>query len=81
MRITLRRLISTLVINTFSFLLGFTVSRYLIDLTLRQASNALLRCAQEYEQKQQIVMRQFGADYDVVERKLTAIRPRKVDER
>jgi len=81
MRITLRQIIGTLVMSAFSFLLGFTASRYLIDLTLRQAGNVLLRSAQEYAQQQQIVMRQFGADYKVLERKLTAIQPGKVNQR
>lgn len=80
-RITLRQIIGNVVMSAFSFLLGFTASRYLIDVTLRHAGNVLLRSAEEYEQQQQIVMRQFAADYNTLERKLAAIRPRKVEER
>ncbi len=76
-RITLRQTIGTLVMSAFSFLLGFTASRYLIDLTLRQAGNVLLRSAQEYEQQQVILVQQFAAGYNTLERKLGAIQPRK----
>jgi hypothetical protein len=80
-RITLRQIIGALVISAFSFCLGFTASRYLIDVTLRQAGKVLLRSAKEYEQQQQVVMRQFATDYNALERKLVAIRPRQVEGR
>ena len=78
-QITLRQIIGALVISAFSFCLGFTASRYLIDITLGDAANVLLRSAKEYEQQQQVVIRQLAADYSALERKLAAIRPRKVE--
>jgi hypothetical protein len=80
-RITPRQIVGTLVISAFSFLLGFTASRYLIDVTLREASKVLLRSAKEYEQQEHAVMRQFAAEYNALERQLAAIRARKVEER
>lgn len=76
-RITLKQIVGTLVMSAFSFVLGFTASRCLIDLTLCKADDVLLRSAQEYDQQQRLVMRQFAADYDALERKLAAIPPRK----
>lgn len=80
-RITLGQIVGTLVMSAFSFVLGFTASRCLIDLTLCRAGDVLLRSAQEYEQQQQVVMRQFAGDYDTLERKLAAIPLRKSEKR
>jgi hypothetical protein len=80
-RITLGQIIGTLVMSAFSFVLGFTASRCLIDVTAREAGDVLLRSAQEYEQQHQVVMRQFAADYNALERKLGAIQPRKSEKR
>lgn len=73
MRITGTQFVGALALSAFSFLFGFAASRYLIDLTLRQAEAVLLKSAQEYDREQVILMQQFRADYQALESKLNAI--------
>jgi len=73
--INLRQLGGAFILSISSFLFGFASSRYVIDLSLRQADAVLLRSAQEFERQQAILMGQFGVDYQVLERKMNAIQP------
>ncbi|MGI9072257.1 MAG: hypothetical protein ACR2JB_13310 [Bryobacteraceae bacterium] len=76
-RINARHLGGAFILSVSSFLFGFASSRFVIDLSLRQADAVLLRSADEFERQQTILMRQFDADYQVLEGKLNAIRPRR----
>jgi len=65
--------------SSFSFLLGFAASRYLMDRTLHHADALLLRSAQEYEREQTALMRQFRTDYTALDIELAVIGPGKAN--
>ncbi|MBV8832594.1 MAG: hypothetical protein JO108_25615, partial [Acidobacteriaceae bacterium] len=56
-------------------LLGFTFSRFLVDLSLREAEELLTGSTRDFERQQVTIMRQFGIDYELLQRKVDAISP------
>ena len=75
LRITARQIGTALILGASGFLFGFAYSRFVIDLSLRQADAVLLRSAQEFERQQTTLMQQFRTDDEMLQRKVSAIHP------
>ena len=75
LRISVWQLVGALVLSALSFLVGFAFSRFLVDLSLREAEALLLRSTRDFERQQATIMRQFGVDYELLQRKVDAIVP------
>jgi hypothetical protein len=75
LRISVRQLVGALILSAFSFLLGFTFSKFLVDLSLREAEELLTRSTRDFDRQQVAIMRQFGIDYELLQRKVDAISP------
>jgi hypothetical protein len=81
LRISVHQLIGALILSAFSFLLGFTFSRFLVDLSLREAEALLLRSTRDFERQQATMVRQFGLNYEFLQAKIGAIAPVRKKER
>lgn len=77
LRISQRQLMGALLLCGSSFVFGFVVSRFMIDVSLRQADAVLLRCTQDLERQQRTMISQFGADYEVLQLEVSAVKPGK----
>ena len=75
LRISVWQLRGALVLSAFSFLLGFAFSRFLMDVSLREAETLLLKSTRDFERQQAIMMRQFSAAYELLQHKVDAIAP------
>ena len=75
LRISVHQLVGALILSAFSFLLGFTFSRFLVDLSLREAEELLTRSTRDFERQQVTIMRQFGIEYELLQHKVEAISP------
>ncbi|MGI9070438.1 MAG: hypothetical protein ACR2JB_03685 [Bryobacteraceae bacterium] len=79
-RISTWQLACTLLLSVSSFLFGFALSRYIIDLSLREADAVILRSAHQLERYEQTLMKHFGAEYGLLDRKLNGMkRPKERD--
>jgi hypothetical protein len=76
-RISTRQLACTLLLSAGSFLFGFALSRYVIDLSLREADAVILQSADQVERREQTLMQEFGAEYELLDHKLNGIKKRK----
>jgi len=80
-RISVRQLVGALLLSGFSIAFGFIFSKFIIDVPIREADAVLLRCAQDFEREQTTMTRQFGADYELLQLKVNAIRAGKEKKR
>lgn len=64
-------LIFVLLLCTLTFLLGFVVSRYLIDRTLYEVDMVLLRSAEQFQAEQSALMHRFEVEHQFLQEKLT----------
>lgn len=81
MRIPVRQFGGALLLSSVNFGFGFVSSRFILDASMRHAQAELLRCTQDFEREQITMARQFEADYELLELKLNAIRPREEKQR
>lgn len=70
-------LILTLVVSGGSFLLGFALSRYVIDRELRRVDAAVLQSARDLDDLETVMAQQFRTDYQLLEVKVKAIQTKK----
>ena len=77
MRINLPSIIPVLLFSGTAFLLGFALSRYVIDRELREADTALLESARDLEDLETVMAQQFRTDYQLLEVKVKAIEGKK----
>ena len=75
LRISVHQLVGALILSAVSFLLGFVFSRFLMDLSLREAEELLTRSTRDFERQQVTIMRQFGIEYELLQHKVEAISP------
>jgi hypothetical protein len=75
LRISVHQLVGALILSVFSFLLGFTFSKFLVDLSLREAEELLTRSTRDFDRQQVAIMRQFAINYELLQRKVDAISP------
>ena len=73
-RIHTWQLLAALVLSALSFISGFAVSRYVIDLELQQAHTAVLRSAEDLNRYENTMAQQFAIAYQAVERRMNAVR-------
>jgi hypothetical protein len=69
--------IPALLLSGSAFLLGFALSRYLIDRDLRQADAAVLESAYELDRLETVMAQQFRSDYQLLEVRVKAMQPKR----
>jgi hypothetical protein len=77
MRLNVLSVVPALLLSGSAFLLGFALSRYVIDRELRQADAAVLESAYELDRLETVMAQQFRTDYQLLEVKVKAIQPKK----
>ena len=77
LRIGLPPLLFTLVVSGGSFLLGFALSRCVIDRELRSADAAVLQSAHNLDDLETVMAQQFRTDYQLLEVKVKELQTRK----
>jgi uncharacterized membrane protein len=75
-RISVPPVIPALLLSGTAFLLGFALSRYVIDRELRQADAAVLESAYELDRLETVMAQQFRSDYQLLEVKVKAMQPK-----
>jgi hypothetical protein len=75
-RISVPPAIPALLLSGTAFLLGFALSRYVIDRDLRQADAAVLESARDLEELETVMAKQFRSDYQLLEIKVKAMQPK-----
>jgi hypothetical protein len=68
--------VHALLLSGTAFLLGFALSRYVIDRELRQADAAVLESAYELDRLETVMAQQFRTDYQLLEIKVKAMQPK-----
>jgi hypothetical protein len=76
LRITAPPVIPALLLSGTAFLLGFALSRYVIDRELRQADAAVLESAYELDRLETVMAEQFRSDYQLLEINVKAMQPK-----
>ena len=76
-RISVPPVIPALLLSGSAFLLGFALSRYVIDRDLRQADAAILESAYELDRLETVMAQQFRSDYQLLEVRVKAMQPKK----
>jgi hypothetical protein len=77
LRIGAPSLLFTLVVSGGSFLLGFALSRYVIDRELREADAAVFQSARDLDDIETVMAHQFRTDYQLLEVKVKELQTRK----
>jgi hypothetical protein len=77
LRVGLPPLFFTLIVSGRSFLLGFALSRYVIDRELRRADAAVLQSAYDLDDLETVMAQQFRTDYQLLEVKVKELQTRK----
>ena len=73
LRIAMPAVVPALLLSGTAFLLGFALSRRLIDRELRQADAAVLESAYELDRLETVMAQQFRTDYQLLEIKVKAM--------
>jgi hypothetical protein len=76
-RISVPPVIPALLLSGSAFLLGFALSRYVIDRDLRQGEAAVVRSAANLDELETVMAQQFRTDYQLLEIKVKAMQPKK----
>jgi hypothetical protein len=76
-RISVPPVIPALLLSGSAFLLGFALSRYVIDRDLRQADAAVLESAYELDRLEAVMVQQFRSDYQLLEVRVKAMQPKR----
>lgn len=77
MRINLPSVIPVLLFSGTAFVLGFALSRYVIERELREADAAVLQSARNLGDLETVMTQQFRTDYQLLEVKVKAIEGKK----
>ena len=77
LRIAMPAVVPALLLSGTAFLLGFALSRRLIDRELRQADAAVLESAYELDRLETVMAQQFRTDYQLLEVRVKAMQPRR----
>jgi len=77
LRIGVPPLFFTLIVSGGSFLLGFALSRYVIDREFRTVDAAVLQSARDLDDLETVMAQQFRTDYQLLEVKVKAIHTKK----
>jgi hypothetical protein len=76
-RISVPPAIPALLLSGSAFLLGFALSRYVIDRDLRQGEAAVVRSAGDLEELEAVMVQQFRSDYQLLEVRVKAMQPKR----
>jgi hypothetical protein len=76
-RISVPPVIPALLLSGSAFLLGFALSRYVIDRDLRQVDAAILESAYELDRLETVMAQQFRSDYQLLEVRVKAMQPKR----
>ena len=76
LRINVPPVIPALLLSGSAFLLGFALSRYVIDRDLRHGEAAVVRSAGDLEELETVMAQQFRTDYQLLEIKVKAMQPK-----
>ena len=77
LRIGLPSLFFTLLVSGGSFLLGFALSRYVIDRELRETDAAVFQSTRDLDDLETVMAQQFRTDYQLLEVKVKELQTRK----
>ena len=75
-RISVPQAIPALLLSGSAFLLGFALSRYVIDRDSRQADAAVLESAYDLDRLETVMAQQFRSDYQLLEVRVKAMQPK-----